>query len=373
MKEFILVYGIYSCASLLIYYFVKKRYNRVNGLLFDKFPKLSFISICLISGIYTWINWFSTIIISNGVLGSDRLNYSIEFSGYRSALSDGLEFIFDMVHFIGGDIYVVLYFTTFISVFITLTAYRKSRLATPKVLLLIMLSEYIFFTFTGLKQAYSSAFACLFFVYAIEDQSKSATIKCLILIILSVLFHSSGFVLIPFMFLLRMKNTEERKYLVICLLSFVVVFFLPQILMVISKMAESAFPILTYKINKYFTEANNTLDNQWSAVFKYIPYFYVAVCAFFNRRVISTRVNQFGKLHLISIISSIIVFYSVFSYWFQRFRFVFIFPVFVLYGIIEQNEGLIGNRLINNSVVEGGTLVVTMRKIALIFINYGAF
>lgn len=376
MTNGILMMATYGIVSVVSYLLIKQNYISYlleTNLCQQKANKLRISSIFIISSLYTILNWFATKIFSNNTLGSDRLNYSIEFSGVRSVQSPGLQFIFDIVKKCGGDIYSVFYITTFLTVFLTLIAYRRSKLASPKLITLLLVSEYIFFTFTGLKQSYSAAFSFLFFVNAIENKTKKGTMLCLFDIMLAILFHSSGYILIPLLVILRIDRDNKKRFYFLTFISILCLVFLPNIMQFVSARLGSFLPILSFKIDNYFGNSSGGLDSQWSAIIKYFPFIYISIWGMLNRKKFMYEIEEYDLLLLVSFIGSLIVLYSLYSYWFQRFRYSFYFPVFLLYDLIDRNEELKGNRIINDTVVIGGSLLVTARKILLIFKNFGAF
>lgn len=376
MANGILMMVVYGLASFFSYWLIKQNYITYSAKIFygnPKANKLRIFSIISISSLFTFINWFATAVLANNVLGSDRLNYSIEFSGSRSVLSPGLQFIFDVVKKCGGNIYGVFYVTTFLTVFITLIAYRRSKLASPKLITLLLVSEYVFFSFTGLKQSYATAFSFLFFVNAIEDKTKRGLILCVVDILFAILFHSSGYILIPLLIILCIgRKNKKRVYFIICVVMLCLVF-LPNIMQFVSIRFGSFLPIFSLKIDRYFGDTFGGLDSQWFAIIKYFPFFYISIWGVLNRKRFKYVVNEYDSLLLVAVIGSLVVLYSIFSYWFHRFRYSFYFPVFLLYDLIDRNEELKGNRIINDMIVIGGSLLVTTRKILLIFRNFGAF
>lgn len=345
----------------------KRMYNQCYNL-----PKLRMVSIIAISSLFTFYNWFITFIISHNILGSDRTNYRVEFLGERSVGSTGLQFIFNIVKKMGGDIYSVIYLSTFICIFLTLIAYRKCKKTTPRFILLLFMSEYIFFIFTTLKQAYAAVFASLFFVNIIDGSTKKNDFLSFIEMILSIMFHSSGMILIPLFFIMKIKSKNKDYFSILTLMTIIFVIFLPQIMIIVNKVLGSFMPILSNKIEKYFILTNELSDNQWYAVFKYLPFGYIPLWAFFNRRYYSKFYHKFDSLLISSVIGGLIVMYSAYVYWFSRFRFSFIFPVYFMYDLIDNNTTYRSNKIINNMIVYGGTLIFTLRNVILIFIKYGA-
>ena len=179
MGNGIIVLFLYFLICIISSLFINADYKRYRSNGRSK-VKIKISSMIIIATLFSVLNWFITVYISNGVLGSDRLNYNVEFQGVRSVGSPGLQWIFDIVLRLGGDIYWVFYLTTFITCYLTLVAYRRSQMATPKFMVLLFVSEYIFFTFTGLKQAYAVAFSYLFFVNAIENKTLKGNVLCII-------------------------------------------------------------------------------------------------------------------------------------------------------------------------------------------------
>lgn len=371
----IIVILLYILLCVVVYFIVNNDFIAfTNGeLSTKKICKLRLSSMIIISGIITLYNWFVTHCISGDVLGSDRYNYLFEFSGYRSPGSVGLEWIFGLISKFGGDIYTVFYFTSFIVIFLMLVAYRKSKIASPKFVLLLLVSEYVFFTFTALKQAYSAAFASLFFVNILEDDTRKGTLLSIFNIVLSIMFHSSGFILIPLFFVLKSDRKDKRKFLLQMAFCTITIIFLPDIMMLVSKIFGSVFPVLATKIGSYFTSTDMTLSGKWTAVFKYFPFVYISFWGVINRKAYQVTVKQFDSILIASVVAGLIVLYSIFLYWFSRFRFTLIFPTYLLYDLMERNEKLRGNLIINNTIVYGMTSVVTLRNVALIMLKYNVF
>lgn len=375
MLDALKVIIVYILICSISYIFLKNDYKNSKRSLNNSrvLPKLRMSSIILISCLFTFYNWFVTSVISHNLLGSDRVNYEAEFLGERSVGSPGLQLIFDIVKRLGGSIYSVIYITMFICIFITLIAYKKCKKSTPALILLFFVSEYVFFLFTALKQSYSTAFACLFFANFIDGDTKKSDYLCLFDMCLSILFHSSGMILIPLFLLKKMKTNKNKYFKILVLLLVIVTIFLPEIMVLVNNSLGSVMPILSSKIDKYFIAHNEIEDSQWIAVLKYIPFAYIPFWGLLNRKYYQKSHKNFDLLLISSITGGLIVIYSIYIYWFSRFRFTFILPVFYLYDLMGLYYNNKSNRLINNIIVYGGTIFVTMRNIFLIFIKYGAF
>lgn len=376
MENGILLMVVYGLVSIFSYWLIKHNYTSYLVAIDSgkqRANKLKLSSIIIVAFLFTFVNWFATKILSNNILGSDRLNYSVEFSGLRSVLSPGLQFIFDIVKMAGGDIYLVFYLTTFITIFIILIAYRRSKLAGPKSIVLLLVSELVFFSFTGLKQSYAVAFSCLFFVNAIENKSKKGTIMCIIDVVLSILFHSTGYILVPLLVIIRSGKENKKRFYFIIAIAILSLVFLPNIAQFLNVRFGSYFPILSLKIKRYFGDVVAGADSRWYVIFKYVPFFHITIWGAANRKRLKYVIEEYDQLLLIAVISSLLVIYSIYSYWFQRFRYTFYFPVFLLYELIDRKEKLKENRIINDTIVIGGTLWVNVRKTLLIFKDFSGF
>ena len=143
-------------------------------------------------------------------------------------------------------------------------------------------------------------------------------------------------------------------------------------MVMISKSIGFVFPVLSTKIGNYFSATDLQVIENWTTVLKYFPFIYISLWGTINRKAFVNRIENYDSILISSVIASLVVFYSIFLYWFSRFRFTLIFPPFLLYDLIERNDRP-GNKIINNCVVYGMTLVVTLRNVALIMIKYGMF
>ena len=369
----VILYIIISLVSLCIVRYQYLRFCRHNNQESNikTENKISYLAIIFISFLFTILNVVSTRLSS--VYGSDRSNYAYEFTGARSVNSIGLEFIFKVVKSFHGNIETVFYLTTFICMFLTLVAYKKSLKADYKVFMLLLTSESVIYTFTALKQCYACAFACLFFIFAIEDRTKKGAILSFICAGLAFIFHTSGAILFPIMIILRIKKLSAKKRMLLIALSITSIVFLQPILIVFNKVIGPIFPILSYKIELYMVQGNDNEGVSAIAFIKYLPVYYIALLGIVKRKYYSILIENYNRYLIVAIIGAGLVAYSVVSYWFSRFTGIFYLPIFIFYNLINSKSKIKSNGLINNIIVYGAGSVVLIRKILLIFINYGAF
>ncbi len=375
MVNGLLVVGLYMIVGTLSLLLIRResrrhfRKIRIQDSIQPK-GKVSYYTIVLISVFFTLFN-ASVTLISNGY-GSDRLNYAYEFTGARSSTSVALDCIFKIVNSCGGNIETVFYLTTFICVFVTLLAYKKSSHVNSNVFCLLLTSEWILFTLTALKQAYACALACLFFVYAIEDTTRKGTIKAILCAGGASLFHISGLILFPILLLIKKKNMKKKTLFIWLFMLAIGIFAFEPLILVIADVIDNFIPIYAQKIRNYFVGEGNTVDGaSMFAFIKYLPIYYVTALGLVYRKRYSMVIEGYNKLQFISALATCLVAYSTVSYWFSRFAGIFYFPIFVFYNLISSRINNRKKKMLSDLIVYGGGTVVLFRKILLIFINYG--
>jgi hypothetical protein len=328
-------------------------------------------AIIFISILFTLYNIYIT--NTSVSMADDRVNYSANFSGIRTSSSLGLEFVFSVVRMMSGDITTVFYITTFLCVVFTLIAYRKYEDAVPSTIFLLFMSQFIFSTFVNLKQSYTSAFASLFFVIAIQEKNLKDRNFCILLIILASIFHPTGFILIPIYFLLRIKTKGYNIYFVYILLMILVLFF-EEVMYTIGFLMNPIVPGFASKLFYYFSDA--TLSSSDSSIFAFIkgfPYYYIAILGFLKRDKLKTKICNYDKYIVITAIGAVFYFASIYEYWLSRTIYLFYLPMFTFFILIMKNTKYKENRFIHWLNVGGSMAFITYRFLALVYINYGGF
>ena len=336
-----------------------------------RIANISVISIVIISLLFTLYNYYITV-QAQGSFGGDRLNYTAYFNGIRAFSNQGLGYVMQFVKNMGGSIYTVFYVTTFISILITLFAFRISEDYTPTALCLLLVSQYIMITFTALKQAYTNAFAGLFFLLLLSNnESKKKNIICIGLIILAILFHPSGIILIPFYIFLR----GEKKALTIAMFIIsllVIAIFMQPIMNIAAGILRPVSPALSAHIGSYFGEAKTVVRETSPIAFvKGFPCYIIAFLGISRRNTFKGIISNYDNYLIISIACSF--FYLVGSYtaWFFRFSYLMFLPTFTYFGLLMKNTTLSGNRIVYKIIVFLSMIVVTYREIALVYLNWG--
>ena len=311
---------------------------------------------------------------TGAALGYDRSNYAYDFVhfGARNALSVGLEAIFNIVLLFGGTIETVFYLSTFLCCALTFYAYRLSDAASAPVIPLLLCSEFVFFTFTALKQCYACAFASLFFVLMMRKRTAANTLAALLMMVLACLFHTVGYVLIPLFFLLLSREKRDISFLIIGAALIAIVFFLPQIALLLEAITSPIIPSLAAKIRAYFGALAVTSGNEASpfSFLKWIPFYFITAYGFFRRRELQPQIPNYDAYLVISCVASAAALCSFTSYWFYRFLYMFFLPVFIFYNQMAEKSD---DRRGPDIVVYGGLGFLLLRFLVQVYVYYGGF
>lgn len=308
----------------------------------------------------------------NPNVASDRRNYAINFYGYRSSPSAGLTFIINLVRRFSRNVESFYYVCTLIPMAITLLAYRIYKEATPRALLFLLSTQYVFHTFAGLKQCYANAFAVLCIAFALRNKGVKDTIYAIITIALAIWFHHTGYFLIPVYIMLRLK--KNRKTLVVFYVAMVfLVLFLEPILIRMSSLLSPFASIVAVKINEYFGDAASIQGEGRLTLFKGIPFYIITVTGLIKRKELVGRIENYDNYLFISSITAFAYIATIYNGWVYRLSYFFYFPTGVFYGILMRNMNNIHNKRIIGLMTLGLQLALTIRFLALTYINYGGF
>lgn len=356
----LLLYIVFTMTSVLLLPRVKK--NKI----------VKFVFLIIFSTLFTLINVYCT---SNSVqMGGDRYNYLLAFFGSKTT-SVGLAYLFSLIRVFSNNINTVFYFTTFMTCFFMFWSFLKCKDTDGHTLLFLLLTNIIFFSFTGLKQIYTCIL--LFIVYCIYFNStmRHKHFLNIILIVVSCLFHTTGYIMIPIYIILILYEKKEfkiNKYLWIMVLF--LIFFEPTLLF-IAKSLGNVVPTLSNKILDYFGESSLHVDdgNSVLSFIKGFPFYIVSFVGLLKAKKLSLEVKDYDKYLFLSIIGSVLYFCSFFSYWFHRFTVLFYFPIGILFSILLKNINKGKDKLLFALLIYGSELIILIRWLYLIFANYGGF
>lgn len=367
--------------------------------------------VILFALLYTFYNVFCT--LTTPTMGQDRVAYTIEFNnGKEWATSTGLQAVYTMIRFFGGNIYAVFYFSTFFFAAVSTWAFFFSGLHNRYALTFFVLTDIIFFSFTALKQIYACAFACILFAVAQKKTTLPRVLICLSAVALACLFHNAALILIPtYPLLLLCKSRRMKGWVLFTLIGLLLVsvLFLEQIAGLVAQLVEPIKPSISAKINGYFAANRETWNK--AAFLKGLPYYLIVVLGFLKRPRLHEQIANYDMLLMLSALGAAMYLASVQSYWMYRATEFYVFPICIFIGQLAQatvqeirqklpaapamstDGGSVPERLRLRCAacgrflrvgvrslsfwicagVYGSAFAVLVRWLALIYLNYGGF
>ena len=371
--------SFYILAIVITYGLAKRRYRYSlskgyiegsDGEL--KVQKITITLIILIALLFVLYNVLVTKI--NPSTTGDRRNYTLNFYGYRASPSAGLTFIINIIRMFSSNVEVLFYVTTFISMAITLWAYKISKEATPNAILFLLATQYVFFTFAALKQSYANALAAICIALALRNKGIKDTILGIISIMAAIWFHHTGYFLIPVFLMLKIKKTKKSTICFFVLMVFTVLFLEP-ILIRTASLISPFTTTLSGKILEYFGETSSEgLQTEGALTFiKGFPFYAITIMGWLKRKKLVDVIDNYDNYLFISGILSFIYLATVYNGWVYRLSYFLYLPVGIFYGQLMQHYRNRNNKLIIDAVVLGGTFILTIRFVILMYINYGGF
>ena len=333
--------------------------------------KLSFFVIIVTSFFFALLNRFNTL---PGMYGSDRINYLQDFNGRLTAYSSFDWYLQSLKKVTGGSFDLTLYITTFICCCVLLCVYKYCKYTSPYTLMFILSTNFVFFTFTGLKQSIAAVFANVFFLIILSDKRNVITdIVCWIAILFACSFHVTGYILVPLYFILRLNYRNNKRSLRILILFLISILFMRQILLGLAYVSGSILPLLSNKITEYLAEDTQQTTEGTLAVLKGVPYYALALYAFKRRNKYVNRIPKFDQLFILSVVVALLAFSTIISYWFSRFTVLFVFPAGVLFGqMIKESDNKVDKHNLEILVLIP-MLFFTLRSVLLVYVNYGGY
>ena len=327
------------------------------------------ISIALLFTIYNVI----VTAMSTG-LGGDRLNYYVDCIGVRPAGSTGLMIVISLLRKITAHYEILFYFSTFVCMILTLTAYRISGIKSANALFFLLTTQYVLFTLTGIKQCYTNGFACLCLIIALQRKTKKDDILCILLIILAILFHPTGYLLIPLYLMVLIRKTTGLIILSF-LLMLIVAFYMDTILEQCALFLKPFAPALSTSISRYVgSTALESLQTEGiMTVFKGVPFFIITILGIRRRPRLKRVIEGYDSYLLLSAALSLVYLITIYNSWFYRMAYLLYLPVGIFFVRLMSHEKNRNNYIILNAAVIGINAVLTLRFLALIYLNYGGF
>lgn len=367
MLDFIPSIFLYIFLCIISIFIAKKDYKKQkNG------NKLSIISIFIISLLFTIYNVFIT--KTSISLSGDRQNYLYAFNGIRESSSVGLAIIINVIKSFTNEVEILYYASTFITMLVTLLAYRKCKEATPNSLAFIFTTQYVLFTFAGLKQCYANAFAALSIITALQKEKVKDILLSILFAIIAIFFHPTAYILIPILLLVLTKKSKVKNIVLLLLLVAIILSF-EQLISVAGNIIEPYIPELTTKINQYIGEnANDALGSTGRlAILKGIPFYIISIIAWINRDKLKDKIKNYDNYMVISIIASTTFITSFYNAWIYRLSYYFYLPTAILFANIIDKSTRNNNTKLIKLLIFGTSTLLTLRYVFLIYSNYGGF
>lgn len=362
---------LFTVCWIITYHFAKTHFNNhyqqyARRERFVDKNKMPILIVIVISLFCTFYNYYITAYGSG--FGSDRQNYLEAFETGRPE-SPGLDVFIIIIKLMGGEYTDLLYISTFVTIFIVLLAYRYSKNATPYTILLLFLTSLVFQSFTAIKQTYTTAFATLFFVLMFEKNGILKDAICILLIVLSCLFHATGYILIPIYILIKSK-IQFKSPLKLMLVALLFVFLFKPIMLFIAQYTNSVFPYLSLKILDYFGEDSDASEGSIIQIFKGIPFYYITYLFFKYSTRLRSEIKQFDTYLILTLFASLCYVSSFYNVWMMRMVDLFSFIVFVFWTISVQYLPNPKAKKRNAALI---LALFTYRWLIMIYINFGTF
>ena len=350
-----------------------KRYNKKGIEICDsvssRYIKKELVLVFFFSLLFMLVNVVCT--KTSISFGSDRENYLFEFSGRRDT-SFGLGLVFTFFRITLNRFEFVLYFTTFFCCFLVLIAHSFFEYNSTLSLFFILTTDFVFFTFTSLKQSYSCAFGALFFLMLTREKTIRRNIICLILILLASLFHSSSIILLPVLIICNNEKTTNLSLLVYFLSLVLFFIFFNNIGTFLSRLTRVFPSSISDLFTKYFVNVDSEDESSTIAFLKGAPFYYLFIKGCIHRKRIKKNCKNYDKYLIILATASALYMCSLYIYWAMRFRAFFYLPAAIFMNVLCRNVSSVEEREIE-IVTIGMNLVLLIRWLYLVFVNYGGF
>lgn len=334
--------------------------------------KISILSIIVIALLFTIYNFIITKLSVS--LSGDRYNYNLNYLGLRNSSSSGLTFLISILRYFSSNVETLYYVSTFVTVTVTLIAYKICDEASPKALLFLFTTQYVFFTFAGMKQCYTNAFASLCIILALRNKGIKDNLLCIALIALSIWFHPSGYLLIILFIMIKVRKTRAINIIFFITMTIAIVFLEPLLLRSASLVAPIA-PSAAIKVYEYFGESGKEAlkTTGFMSALKGIPFYIITLVGWLKRRELLKEINNYDNYLFLSGVISFIYISSVYNSWVIRLAYFLYLPVAIYFVKIMQSLKNKNNYIILNFLVFGINALITLRFVVLIYLNYGGF
>lgn len=318
---------LYIACILIVHWVLQRQYTLTNAK--AKIYTISWITIVLFSLIFVGVNYCYT--YSPKIeMSYDRGFYQIGYNNDESP-SIGLLSVFFIAKILNLDFNQLALLITVFTVPLVFIAYKYAKGATPLTIVLFLLTPYIINGFDNFKQTFTNGFSCILFALLTRKQNFIITVLSVVLIILSCMFHPSGFILILFYIIFRLDIKTDNIVIVFITL-FSIALFLKPILLQLASLVANIVPSLSDKIFQYFSEDSQQKDGRIIVALKGLVYFYITSQILLHKRSLSYKVNNFNYNIILCIFVCFLYLLSYYNVWMPRMAELFIFPVMLFWS-----------------------------------------
>ncbi len=327
-------------------------------------PKIGIISMIVLSAIFGWYS----IIVSSYPYTADRHNYALRFD-WNNPWTVGLNAVARFLHLFTNDVNSLFFTISFLCALLTLFAYRISREGQKEAILLLTCSDYLIFSFAGLKQAPAMALGCIAFVLLLRKKYLFSVLS----LIVAILFHESAYALIPlFLICVVGKNRWLRYISYLCMVAFL--FFFSGMTRVSLGIIGKYLPDLLNETSYYQDSSGGiSVSYNFLVALKGLPIYIITLFALCKRSQLKNRIVDFDKYFIVSVFTSVVILLSTYSYWMKRFALLCYEPVFIFASELynrDDNREEAHNFLYILVII---TAFFTLRYLFQIFFLYGGF
>lgn len=314
----------------LIYYNLKSNYRRYEKGISKH--KISYFNIIVISLIVAfWAVWNFNV----GFEDHELYGYQFEIRKYNPGYNQsyGLGLVWDFLHQFTYERNTMFRFMIFCGNFLTLAAYRRDKNIKPQAMLILFLSEYFMYSFVAIKQFIATGFSFLFFA----DFSNNKKIRSIIWIPLAIMFHEMAYILIPIFFALYFKKNKFMRNCII--LGTTVLLLLPTVTNRVLPHLFSLVPALEKQIGPYMDFGELRLQSNYMTVLKGLPFYIGCIIPKWIENEKKLQDPNYNLGSALTIISALFVLASFYNYWYFRFSYLFMLPVFsYIVNITDKTE-----------------------------------
>lgn len=298
----------------------------------------------------------------------DHYNYAFRFENKQDTTiylqSYGLGLIYDFLHKFTTNSDTMFIAVIFLGNYLTFWAYRIYDKATPHAMLFLMLSEFFLYNFAAIKQFVAVGFSCLFFAHFFSGKR----IWCIIWIPLAIMFHEMAYLLIPVYFILLFQDNRYIRVGALCV--FVLIFLLPFVFNRVISLIYRFIPVLGEQLLAFLQGSADLQGTNFATILKGAPYYLFSLMPLFHKGSSKGVVANYNGGQFLTNLCTIFVLASLFNYWYFRFSYLMMLPVFVhidnVVDAVDSNDAIVMRHVAVLTIVG-----LTVKYLFQMYFTYG--